>query len=388
MKKNLKVAILGAGFSGLTLAWALQKKGVKAMVYEKQKYPGGLIQTRHQKVMVETAAHAIMNSQDVEDLFSDLGIEMLRSNHISNAKWIFRKTPKRWPLRFFETLKSIGVPRRPKRNQMVADWASSNFSKSLNDYLLAPALQGVYAAQSDQLSASLVFKKDPMKKGRFKGSVAPKNGMSEIFKKLSQKIDVQYESNENIESLQKRYDVVVLATSIDQAGQLLKTAAPQLSAALLRIPKVSLVSATIKLTELTDRVRGFGCLFPKLELFNSLGVLFNSDIFENRGDNSETWILGESHAKASDQEILEAIKQDRQRLSKQSASIEFSEIHRWPNVLPLYGKELENLLPQLPEGDSVATGVYLTGNYLGGIGLAKILSYNHRLTNKILKDYV
>ena len=48
MYKNTSVGILGAGISGLSAAYALQKLGMDVTVYEKENQAGGVIRT-HQK---------------------------------------------------------------------------------------------------------------------------------------------------------------------------------------------------------------------------------------------------------------------------------------------------------------------------------------------------
>lgn len=392
-----KVAIIGAGFSGLTLAYSLQKKGIMAEVFEARAAAGGLIQTSYQKVIVEAAAHALLASADVEELFRDLQIELVKAGYVSNAKWIFRQKPKKWPLTLKETWKALGIPRKPLPQETVADWVQRNLSQTLCDYLIAPGLQGVYGAQPDQLSATLIAggfqdKKLKPKKASLSGSVAPLNGMSELIQKLSQQTMIHYNSSENIESLQKRFSTVVVATSIQDAGKILLPVASEIAYKLSEIPLVSLLSATISFKNKTNRIQGFGCLFPKAEEFESLGVLFNSDIFPKRGQNSETWIFAGDYESLSSQMLLKKILRDRSRLEALDIDVDFCEVHRWPHVLPLYGLKLESLLAQWPEprpfeaGAKVKNGIYLSGNYLGGIGLAKILSYNKRLAARIEKD--
>lgn len=382
----MKIAVLGAGFSGLTLAYALQKKGAEVEVFESAAMPGGLIQTSYNKVMVESAAHALLSSQDVEELFQDLGIEMVKAGYVSNSKWIFRNDkPSKWPLSFSETMKSLGIPKKPKAFETMADWTMRCFSSELNQYLVAPAFQGVYGAQTDKLSASLILNKSfKPKKGKVKGSVAPLNGMNDLTHKLANKLKIQYNSKETLESLKQKFDKVVIATGIGHSAQLLETEAPVLAKSLIEIPLVSLLSATISYVRPSKRVQGFGCLFPKSENFESLGVLFNSDIFPKRGKNSETWIFDGDFKEVSSQIILKKIMKDRKRLDASDIDVDFCEIHRWPHVLPLYGIELEKLLAS--DISKVSDQVYLTGNYLGAIGLAKILTYNNKLASRILGE--
>ena len=391
------VAVLGAGFSGLTLAYALKKRGLDVEVFESRAAAGGLIQTTYQKVLVEAAAHALLASADVEELFKDLQIELVKAGYVSNSKWIFRNTPKKWPLTFKESFKAFGIPKKPVPGETVEEWVQRSSSSTLCDFVVAPGLQGVYGAQPEQLSATLIAggflnKSLKPKKAHLSGSVAPLNGMAELMQKLAQNVKVHFNSFETVESLENRFRSVVVATSIRDASKLLQQVNSELAAQLADVPLVSLLSATISFKNKSNRIQGFGCLFPKKENFESLGVLFNSDIFPKRGQNSETWIFAGDHADESSQMLLKRILSDRKRIEAQDIDVDFCEMHRWPQVLPLYGLRLEKLLAQWPEpspfefGAKVRDRIYLSGNYLGGIGLAKILSYNKRLAARIEKE--
>lgn len=415
MSSTLKVAIIGAGFSGLTLAWHLQKLGCSVEIFEKQSRSGGLIDTFLEPMMVETAAHALLSNAEVEQLFKDLNLEIYPAGYRSNTKWIFRGQPKKWPLGFLSTaaalfkfiLKRLMFVYKPRPQETVKDWCLRNTSEVLNDFLLTPALQGVYGAQTDQLSASLIiggmFAKDlRVRRGRYRGSVAPQRGMQQLIKALADTVKIHYDAKVNLTDLQKTFSAIVVATSSAAAAQTLSSMAPTLSHQLTQLDSVGLVSTTISLQRASKRINGFGCLFPKKENFNSLGVLFNNDIFQGRGPlENETWIFTDSVEKSSAQQILEKIKTDRMRLCDEQISIKDYKIVHWPKVLPLYGLKLENLLMSdvfevknrkhlsvLREGAKSAESkfpLYLTGNYLGGIGLSKILSYNSRLAQRIVK---
>lgn len=393
-----KIAVIGAGFSGLTLAWALQKSGFDVQVFEEKSRVGGLIQTNRSEILVETAAHALLNNQDVEELFDDLGIQMIPSGYRSKTKWILRGSPMKWPLSWSEIFKSLGLPRKPQPQESLEAWVNRNFSQVLNDYVVSPGLQGVYGVPSSQLSAKLILRsvKDrslKSRRSRFQGSVAPLRGMSEIFEKLTQKLKIHTDSKAGVSRLKDDFDAVVVATSLHQISDLLQDFVPDLSKAFRQVPFVSLTSVTVGLDRPSARPQGFGCLFPKSEGCESLGVLFNSDIFEGRGAGSETWIFGSDLRNLSGQQILNLILKDRKKIDSTSVDVRYCEIHRWPQVLPLYGIELERALgseywkedPFL-DGASLGRGLYLTGNYLGGIGLSKILTYNKRLSQRIKRD--
>ncbi len=425
MRQQKRIAILGAGFSGLTLAWNLKKLGMEVEIFESDTQVGGLIQTKQRQVLVETGAHALLASEAVENLFAELKLNIAEAGHLSKKKWIFRTRARNWSLSLSETVKVVFSyllallrgQKWPKPQETVEQWLLRIGSRQLCDFVAAPGLQGIYGSQAKDLSASLVIggvfsKEIKPSLGSKRGSIAPVEGMSALMFSLKKNLEMQsvqfhFGSVENLSSLQSRFESVVLATSLLQASQLLEKIAPIVSEKMKSLPTVSLVATTIGFSNPTNRVRGFGCLFPKNENFHSLGVLFNTDLFENRGRlTSETWIFNGQALPLTDSEILDQIHGDRRRLSSESLKIEFSEIVRWPNVLPLYGIELEKFLEAdffvrresalkipalnlLKEGAQIKESnfpVYLTGNYLGGIGLSKILNYNQRLARRIHSD--
>jgi protoporphyrinogen oxidase len=50
-KEKIKVAIAGAGLTGLTTAFYLKKAGIHFVVFEKAERPGGVIQTTTKTVL-------------------------------------------------------------------------------------------------------------------------------------------------------------------------------------------------------------------------------------------------------------------------------------------------------------------------------------------------
>jgi protoporphyrinogen oxidase len=75
----------------------------------------------------------------------------------------------------------------------------------------------------------------------------------------------------------------VIATSGAKAHEVAERFSPELSAQLKEIETLSLMPVVLFFDHPPKELRGFGCLFPEDQNFNSLGVLFNSDIFEGRG---------------------------------------------------------------------------------------------------------
>lgn len=394
-----KVAIIGAGFSGLTLTWALTKKGFQVEVFEKVSRAGGLLGTTKETILVESAANALLASANVEELFADLNIRPIAAGFRSKKRFIFNKSPKMFPLSVTAAISGVlnflRQKKAPQDNETVSAWTKRCLNQEFDELLVSPAFQGIYGDSSDNLSAELILgnvfdKSLKPKRGKLKGSIAPQFGMQQIITGLEKNIKIHFSSNENNF---KDFDAVVIATAMDQTKSILK----HFSISMPDLPMLPKTTATLGFLK-EKPIKGFGCLFPSKEGFNSLGVLFNSDIFPDRGPlQSETWILNKG------ENILELISQDRKRLVGYYEEPIFSKITQYEKALPLYGLELKkfltsdfflrkdqkNIFEVLKNGARIKESqqpMYLTGNYLGGIGLAKILDYNLRLTERIQRD--
>lgn len=418
------VAIIGAGFSGLTLAWALNRIGVRVEIYEKTGRAGGLLHTERKPILAEAAANALLANEAVELLFDELQLTPVKAGYRSNKRWIFRDKPRQLPLGLRDILRAAlnfiskyyqkKIP--PQAGETLLAWGERVLSGTSAEYLISPAMRGVYAVTADQLSASLVLaplfaaKSKTARKRKLKGSVSLNGGLQELIDALIKNLQladilIHPQAITSFEKIKKTFAGVVVAVDAPAAGQLLATENSVLGAELKALPRVDLSSVNIAFSE-AKSLKGFGCLFPADQHFYSMGVLFNSDIFENRSyfskatagqKNSdvenETWITAD--VSSSDESLLEKILIDRQRLTGLRQQPLWARINRWPRGLPLYGLELEKWLSKRNQIDSVENGcrltelpfpTYLTGNYLGVIGLARILSYNLRLAERIKKE--
>jgi oxygen-dependent protoporphyrinogen oxidase len=163
--------------------------------------------------------------------------------------------------------------------------------------------------------------------------------------------------------------------SARSAAEFLADIAPEVSEALRGIEMLSLVTATSFHAPEAARLKGFGCLFPRDQGFRARGVLFNDCIFEGRGPaHSETWIFGGALdtevVNSSDQDLAQLIADERERFFDANDPALDVQITRWPKALPHYSIELERILTTLP---TPPPNIALVGNYLGRIGLGKIL---------------
>jgi oxygen-dependent protoporphyrinogen oxidase len=391
------VTVIGAGFSGLSAAYCLQLAGYDVEVLEHGRI-GGLIATeRTPWGLVETAASGALNTARFEALARDLGVQLLCPGPRARKRYIYRDRPSRFPLHAAEMPAIVSLLARfvtsraslaPHAEESVRAWATRVASPAVSHYLVEGALQGIYSGNPERLSASVILgrffaprAREP--RAKHGGIVAPPGGMGQIIDALHAMLvqrGVRF-----VDEAARAYDRTperpqVVATGAASAAMLLEVAEPQLAQALRSFDLSTLVTCTLFFRE--KCLEGFGCLFPPIEQRRALGVLINTDIFPNRSAQyvSETWILGgatgASAVNASDLLQLSdgalvdlAVEERKAAFGKSGRPVGFR-VTRWPHTIPHYTIELERALPRLQRGGD---NVFLHGNYMGHIGLAKIL---------------
>ena len=208
------------------------------------------------------------------------------------------------------------------------------------------------------------------------GTVAPVGGMQELLNGLQhylQTHDVAIELNHAAQI--EAGAPTVIGTAAPHAAELLAPYVPEVSGLLRQIELLPIVTATYFFEHGPRQLQGFGCLFPRDGEIRALGVLFNDCLFAGRSRwRSETWILGG----APDRKILQLneaaleslLIDNHAKLVGAKEPLLSLHVTRWPQALPHYTLTLERVLTTLP---SLPNGVALVGNYLGKIGLAKLL---------------
>jgi protoporphyrinogen/coproporphyrinogen III oxidase len=381
-----EVTVIGGGFSGLSTAYYLARGGVAVTLLEKQDRLGGLIgtlQTEHGPV--ELAASGIRSSARVESLFHDLDLPIVTTKKESNARYLFRNRPRRWPLGPIDSLQlggrlagSLVTGRfRPYPAETIDAWATRVLGSGASHYIVGAALQGIYAGDPKRLSAPLIFgKKEKPAKGKVRGLVAPPGGLGQLIDALEQRLlKLGVTIRRNVLATEDIEGTVVVCTSAKDAAGLIAKRAPQTADALGKIEMLPLVRVTAFYPASENTIGGFGILFPRGQEVSALGVLFNTNIFPGRGAvHSESWILGGAEQPEvvdfDDEALFAQVARDRQRVYGRAAKALAMFPQRWPVALPHYDVEFERLAGR---GFPTPPNTFLAGNYLRGIGLPMLL---------------
>lgn len=343
--KNADVIILGAGLTGLSMAYFLKKGGLTPMLIEKSDRPGGVIKTiKEDGFIYETGpSTGVLGTAELATLFEELSDKCTLEIANSDSKKRYIMKGGRWtaiPSGLFSavstplfTLKDkfriLGEPFRKPGNdpdESLADMVARRLGRSFLDYAVDPFISGVYAGDPSILVTRYALPKlyalehnygsfvgGTIKKSREKKSEAEKKATREVFSSvggLGSLIDALTDatgvnsifcsaSGINVEAQGESFKVSFTGidgkminaegkTVISTVGSYnLPSLFPflpedSLSAITnLKYAKVLHVAAGYKKWN-GSKLDAFGGLVPSKENRNILGILFPSAIFSGR----------------------------------------------------------------------------------------------------------
>jgi len=341
----MKVAVIGAGISGLTTAYFLKKQGREVQVFEKENRVGGSMITEKQDgFLIDLGPNSTLETSDVlRNLIDQVGLaeQKVYANELSNNRYVVRNgelhvlpmsPPAFLKTRLFSwkaklrLLKEPFIPRVQTDEISLADYVRYRLGEEFLDYAINPFVAGVYAGDPEKLSAPAAFPKlfnleqkyGSFIKGAIKGKKERKkrgevakdrakmfsflDGMHvfprTLAKELGPNIHLQSEvleiiaedqgfklliKNEN-EELTLQFDQVVLSVPTYVQARLLKPLLNEQVKLLDQVhyPPVAVVFMGFERSAVKHPLDGFGFLIPAREKRQILGSIFSSTIFPAR----------------------------------------------------------------------------------------------------------
>ncbi len=164
------IVIIGAGLTGLTMAFYLKKQGKDVLIVEKSAKTGGVIQTvKDDEFVYEKGPNTgVVGNPEVAELFEDLeglcSLEVADPNAKRRLIWKGRKwhaipsgplSAVTTPLfTFSDKFRVLGEPFRKKGTnpeENLADFVKRRLGKSFLNYAVDPFISGVYAGDPKYL---------------------------------------------------------------------------------------------------------------------------------------------------------------------------------------------------------------------------------------------
>jgi len=396
------IAIIGAGISGLSLAYELQKAGKPYILFESTSKTGGYIHSkRFENYLLEIGPNSILMDKPFENFISELGLEneITLAAAVNKNRFIYKngqikKIPS-GPLSLlfsdflsFSAKKSILREINKKCNhypdESIYDFFSRRFNKEITDYVVDPFTTGVYAGDAQKLLIQdtfpvlYAFEKDYgsiikglLKKG-FGGrrkTVSLKNGLQTISDTIASSL-THLELNKKVIDIKLTHNVIDLTTQ-DQfsqltetrrfskvifcgttfhAAELLTNVLPDISWTLNQVhyAPVKAVYAAFKKTDVKNQMQGFGVLYPSVENSFLAGTIWNSSIFPDRCPEDEilttSFIGGIKHpeyTRLTDQELKDRAIDQLKKDLQINGNPTFVYVAGWEKAIPQYDIKLQ-----------------------------------------------
>jgi len=447
---NSKIAIIGAGITGLSIAYELQKKGVKADIFDRRSEPGGAIRSfSNGEWQYEYGPNTLLlKDKKVEDFLVDLELDdqITEANPDARKRFIVKKGDlvpiESSPVKFITSplisakakLRLLAEPfigRSENDQQSVADFFEKRFGRELLDYAINPFVAGIYAGRPELLSAkyafpalkeleeesgsvivgalSRAFHNRNSKDKVSRRLISFKNGLAQLPDQILKKLNDEV-INEEIKIIRREitgwhiegesgkrgpYKKVIITVPLYRWTRDL---VPVVKAQFQRIqevvyPPLSVVQLGFKKESIEHPLDGFGFLIPEVENSKILGGLFTSTLFEGRapeGHHLLTIFVGGGRqpkfAKLQGEEMLSLVLNELRDLIGIKDEPVFKDHIFWPDSIPQYGLKHAELLDIFDEVEEKNPGLYLAGNFRGGISVPDCIKNGIELGGKLANE--
>jgi oxygen-dependent protoporphyrinogen oxidase len=430
------VVIIGAGIAGLTAAYTLKKAGYRVLVLEKNPRVGGLIQTHQdQGYLCEMGPNTFLPSaKPLLNLVNKLGLEseLIQNPDDHNRRYIFKNGRLQelvmHPLKFLKSpilswrgkLRLLWEPfaKGPPTDtdESVADFISRRLGGEVLSSLVDPMVTGIIAGDTRQLSMAATFpklaameknhkslfgamrarRKNPKTKSKI-GLLGFKSGMNAVCTALANVLKDDIVLEAQVEKIVQHPDrhweirfqqkngtfvqaapTLLIATPAYTAAALLAPLNTDIVTPLSAIPYVPVTVAHVGYRARdVNAVPGFGFLIPRSEKIRLLGVIWSSQIFQNRAPTDHllmTTMYGGAAdseiAELSDNDMVRLLESDLQKTMGIAARPSYLNIRRHTRAIPQYTIGHLNRIDHIETILTSHPGLYLSGNYISGYSVS------------------
>ncbi|MDB6081808.1 MAG: hemY [Chlamydiia bacterium] len=295
MKK--KVLIVGAGISGLSLAWYLQGQDVDITLVEASSRVGGWIQTKIINDFLFECGPRSFRGQ--LPLIEELGLQGELIQASAHTKYLayqgrLERVPD-GPLSFLTTQLGrkclsamLTYPFRRKQtegDETVASYFEKRFGKDFVDTFIDPLCAGIYASEPSLLSMKACFPK----RARSKGIFSFRSGMETLPKKMASLLDADIILDSQVVAFQEYRDGIEVMCGTNKkmfCDELFFTVPiPGVSP---EVATNSVVTVSLGYSESHRNFSGFGFLASSKEEKYLLGVVFDSAVFPEQSGPYKT----------------------------------------------------------------------------------------------------
>lgn len=406
------VIVIGAGISGLACAYRLQKLGFETLVLESGDRIGGVIRSvRIQECLVEWGPSSLLPAAHTFGLLDELGLtpELLEANPKSPRYIVvdgrMRKVPF-GPLTVRGMARALAEPfirSRSGNDESIANFFRRRFGSEIHDRLAAPFVTGIYAGDTEKLSAAACFprivelerKYGSVVRGMFRGRPTTRrtrrhvissfvSGMETLPRRMAEGLNIRLRSSGIRIGKDVQARATVLAVPAYRAGEIIDSVAPEVAGLLGSVRYEPMVVAATSISEdsLSEPLRGFGFLTSQAERLNILGTIFNSNLFPGRAPEGRmllTSYLGGALKPEvfdwPDERVWDVVCSELKHVLKTSLQPNPVGLFRHRRAIPQYTIGHRQRIEALRTELGRCSGLFVTGSFLEGVSVPACLEH-------------
>lgn len=443
---NNTILIAGAGLTGLTIAYELQKRNFPYLLLEAGNTPGGVIRTlKKDGFILDAGPNSIGATPATMAFIKEIGLEaeVMVAAAVSKNRFLVRDgalhpvSPNpvkilsskyisggaKWRL-FTERFRK---PQPATGEETVASFVQRRFNKEISDYLFDPILSGIYAGDPARLSVQEVLPFLPkweqeygsVTKGLFKNKglmggrkiIAFKGGNETLTDRLQQLLNTPVRYNSRITGVTAAADGYTVQynsngqTETVQAGRVIFATPAYATAAVIEgldaaaahllqqlyYPRMGVLHLGFERAAVQQLPDGFGFLVPHAAQLHFLGAICNSAVFPSRVPDDKvllTVFTGGVQQEHFFDEINEATLQQT-IVSELTALLGITgapvlqQFTRWDKAIPQLNVGHRQLRMAVQAFEQQYPGIHISGNYISGVAVPAIIQQAGVLAEKI-----
>jgi oxygen-dependent protoporphyrinogen oxidase len=437
----MRIAIIGGGLTGLTLAYYLQKAGVAYDVFEASARPGGnlLSPLAPEGYQLEAGPNSLLLSAELEELLLELGLQdhIQEAAPVSQHRFVLRggqyralpaSPPALLASSFFSLRTKLRLlsellrrPAPPVPGETVAAFFERHFGPEVVQYAVNPFVAGIYAGDPAELLLSLTFPqlaaletqhgsllrglaKGPKTGGR-RRTITLRGGVQVLTDALAARL-TSYHLGQPVTFIDKTaaneyyittssrqpatYTHLALAVPAYAAAALLQPIFPAAAAALaaVRYPPMTLVYSAYDRAAVAHPLVGFGALNPKVEGTYAAGAIWTSSLFPDRvpaGQVLFTSFVGGAQFAQQAQEPpaaqLAAVHTELAQLYGISAAPRWQGRYYWPQSIPQFDQHLADARAAV--APLATQGIVAVANWQVGVSVPDCVKYARQLGEEL-----
>jgi protoporphyrinogen oxidase len=376
LSENYDIAIVGAGISGLTMAFKIAQTGKKVLLLEAKEKAGGCLNTLYgdDDFWVEMGAHTFYSSYtNMIDLIQAIGLEVdIVAREKLSMKLFTNKHEKIFaPLSKLELLANVPKLFVSKRDgKTVKEYFSNVLGQKNYAKVFTRMFSAVIVQNADDFSAEYFLKRRKTKSKNHPKSFILKKGMSSIVEAILAHENINIAYNKRVKSIEKAVDFSIntenggsyqaqdlaFASSPEQLAHLLKEMNSELAGLLSEFPIQNLESTALILDKDKPGIEPVTFVIP---LQGACYSMVTRDVLADEKYRGFACHFQQDDASNGEQKEI---------MAKLLSVDEIPQTHKANHTLPLikvgHKERMAAIISQAQK-----TGIYITGNFFNGLSL-------------------